>query len=169
MDTRCALFPFRHVSSLLLQCLTLFTSVHPVLSSYFGYTAYKEEPYRKFLTCPISSTMQQFVDIAAEDTFLPISHDLPCVSRKLLWNIAGIDVMDGVPRLNVRDSNSSRPLTQEKETDLSCIDEALAKALALKLVRLFEGRDSLDIPPGDWKSVVRGVEEKCQQQQNRVQ
>lgn len=77
--------------------------------------------------------------------------------------MVGLDVKEG-PRLNVRDSNSTRPMTKKKETSLSCIDDAIAKAMTLKLVRLFEGMDSFEFPQGDWRAAARSIEEQCRQQ-----
>lgn len=108
------------------------------------------------MTCPITSEMQQLVDIAVEDTYLPISHDLPCISRHLLKEMVGLDIQVALRR-NVRNGGGNGDV--QLQTNISCVDSAIARAMALKIVRLYDGTD-LSVS-NDWIEDARFVEARC--------
>lgn len=120
-----------------------------------GYSSYKDPAYNALVTCPITSEMQQVVDIAVEDTYLPISHDLPCISRKLLREMVGLDIQTTLMR-NVR-AGGDEPVKLEPR--ISCIDVAMARAMTVKIIRLFDGRD-LSMSSA-WREEARRAEEQC--------
>lgn len=107
--------------------------------------------------------MQQLVDILVEDTFLPISHDLPCMSRILLQKMVGLDVNNDY-KLNVRNPEGITLLNTD--VDLSCIDVAISRAMALKMVRLFEETNLDEHFSEDWRARALSAEEKCVLQSN---
>lgn len=104
--------------------------------------------------CPISEAMRTTVGVAVEDTYLPISHDLSCMSRKMLKDMVGLEVLEEL-KLNLRSGRKE----VEWDMDVSCIDIAIAKAMTVKLVYLFDGTDLSSAK--DWRERARRIEASC--------
>lgn len=120
---------------------------------YMGYSNFRDAAFKGEERCPITDSMNQVVEIAVEDTYLPISHDLPCISRKLLKEMIGLDISEEL-KLNVRNGRKKT----EWEMELSCIDIAISKGMTVKLVKLYDGTD---LNVADWRSGARRAEERC--------
>lgn len=128
---------------------------------YMGYSSHFDKAFAVERTCPISDSMNQVVEIAVEDTYLPISHDLPCMSKKLLRDMVGLEILEEL-KLNVRNGREK----VEWEMDVSCVDFALAKAMATKLVKLFDGTDLTSVE--NWQEGARLVEERCTKREDQA-
>jgi hypothetical protein len=122
---------------------------------YMGYTARKDSALEGE-RCPVSPMVKDIISVAVMDTYLPISHDLPCISHTLLERMVGIEILSEV-KLNVRNGKE----TPVWELEKSCVDIELTKGLTVKLLDLYDGTQ-LDIS-GDWRNEARQSEMKCSQ------
>jgi hypothetical protein len=120
---------------------------------YMGYAENDDDVIRS-ATCPLSSALLGMIDIAIMDTYLPISHDLPCISRRLLLDMVGLKVKSEM-RLNVRNGISNPTW----EHDKSCVDVEITKRLTQKMLALFDGT-SLDLTR-DWRAHARAKDDEC--------
>jgi hypothetical protein len=121
---------------------------------YMGYSNSYDGAFQDEKWCPISQHVQDLVNVAVEDTYLPISHDLPCISKLLLKEMVGLDVLDEVT-VNVRGDGTKMPW----EMDLSCVDIALSQGFTFKLLHLYDGTNLSLVE--DWRGEARRVEETC--------
>lgn len=91
--------------------------------------------------------------MAVDDSFLPITHDLPCISKKLLVDKIGIKVKETLT-LNVRNGEK-----KQQWLDLSCADMELSKRMTQKMLNMYDGTDmEMD---GEWISFARAKEADC--------
>lgn len=80
---------------------------------------------------------------------------MPCISKKLLKEMVGLDVQS-VLRRNVRAGGGEN---LKLEPGISCIDVAVSKAMTVKILRLFDGRD-LSMSSA-WREEAMLAEEEC--------
>jgi hypothetical protein len=120
---------------------------------YMGYVE-NDDYLIQSATCPLSEPLSEIIDIAVMDTHIPISHDLPCISRRLLKEMVGLEI-NSEKRLNVRNG----VLTSAWEEDKSCVDIELTKRLTRKMLRLYDG-SRLDLTH-NWRARARAKENEC--------
>lgn len=119
-----------------------------------GYSNFKDRAFRPHIVCPLSQEMKDVVRIAAGDTFLPISHDLPCMSKVLIRKMVGLEIGETL-HLNVR--GNGKPAKWEH--DLSCFDVEMSKAMTTKMAKLYDGTDLSD--NYYWREGAKRIERKC--------
>jgi hypothetical protein len=112
--------------------------------------------------CPLTSPLSEVIEIAVMDTYVPTSHDLPCISRRLLKEMVGLEVQSEM-RLNVRNGVLKSAWEEEK----SCVDIELTKRLTQKMLRLYDG-SSLDLTH-NWRTLARAKENGCRQKLRKYQ
>lgn len=120
---------------------------------YMGYTNSYEEEFQKE-QCPMSNHTQALVSSAVNDTFLPVSLDLPCISTKLMDLLLGLEI--------THDVKAKAHIGQEQEDfdpELSCVDDELTYRFTTKLLKMYDGSDLTKI--ADWRGEARRSEREC--------
>jgi hypothetical protein len=120
---------------------------------YMGYADSHVRGFREE-TCPMSDHVKSLVETAVHDTYLPVSHDLPCISYKLVKDMLGLEILNEV-QTNIRSGIGHA----EWELDLSCVDIALSRGFTSKLLSLYDGTDLSK--SDDWRGVARRKERDC--------
>lgn len=118
-----------------------------------GYTNFKDQDIEPHIVCPLTREMIHLIHIATADTYLPVSHDLPCMSRVLLRSMVGLEVGDTL-FLNVR--GKGKP---SWDMELSCFDVEIAKAMTAKMAMLYDGTDLSGVY--EWRQSAKEMEQRC--------
>lgn len=119
-----------------------------------GYTNFKDRAVRPHIVCPLSKEMIELIQIAANDTYLAISHDLPCMSKVLLRRMVGLEIGETL-FLNVR-GKGKKPAW---DMELSCFDIEISKTMTAKMAMLYDGTDL----SGNyyWRQGAKKMERRC--------
>lgn len=123
-----------------------------------GYSNFKDRAFRPHTVCPLSDEMRDVIRIAANDTYLPISHDLPCLSKVLLQEMVGLEIGKTL-HLNVR--GNGKPA--KWEMDLSCFDIEISKAMTSKMVMLYDATDLSD--NYYWRQSAKRIDRRCAEEE----
>lgn len=90
-----------------------------------------------------------------DDTFLPITRDLPCISRTLLQKEVDL-VLKKEMRLNVRNGGAKQP---NWVLEKSCVHIEISRRLTQKMLRMY---DRTEMDEGDgWHERARAKDEEC--------
>lgn len=118
-----------------------------------GYTSSHDIDLRNE-KCPLSNRTQGLINAAVQDTFLPITMDLPCISKKMLSFHLKLEIEEPIT------ANAHAGTGGEKmDSDKGCVDDALVQGLTAKLLKMYDGTNLSKVD--DWREYSRRVERDC--------
>lgn len=104
--------------------------------------------------CPLSGRTKGLVDAAVHDTFLPITLDLPCISKKLLSFHLRLNI-DEATTANAHSGEGGEGVDDVK----GCVDDALAYGMTAKLLKMYDGTNLSKVQ--NWREFARRTERDC--------
>lgn len=104
--------------------------------------------------CPLSNDTQGIVNGAVADTFLPISMDLPCISKKLLSFHLKLEIDEPITA-NAHSGKRGEGI----DSDKGCVEDALVYGLTAKMLKMYDGTKLSQAD--DWRELARRMERDC--------